>query len=94
MSDYQRPLRAPWTPVEGSHEAFVMGFMWDHNHRGYAETMMNLHDDFYMIQAEAGPGHGFCEETQRRLDLLDQMLLDNVADAVDRYDDWASDPLP
>lgn len=94
MTDFQRPLRAPWSPPEGSHEAKVMQFMWDHGHGGYAAEVAELHDDFYLIQAEAGPGHGFCEETQRRLDQLDQMIKDNVADAVDRYDDWASDPLP
>lgn len=91
MSDFQRPLRQPWKPTEGTRHAFVMGWMSRHGHEGYANEVAELSDTFMLIQGEAGPGHGFCEFTQASLDRIDAQIMEVVQSAVDRYDDWVSD---
>ena len=87
-------LRAPWTPTEGSYEAMVMAFMWDNGRTGYQSRINDIHDDFYLIQVEAGEGHRFCTFTQDRLAKLDAAIEEIVQEAVDRYDDWKTDALP
>lgn len=94
MNDFSRPIRKPWAPKEGSHEAFVMAFMRNNGHPGYDNEINELTEDYTLIQGEAGPGHGFCTFTQDRLDGIDEAVREVVLSAVDRYDDWASDPLP
>ena len=62
MSDFSRPLRAPWSPMVGSYESMVMQFMWDNNHHGYVNELRDIHDDFYLIHRDAPKlGHRRCE---------------------------------
>lgn len=91
MSDFHRPLRQPWKPAEGTREAMVMKFMAEHGHPGYQNEIDGITEDYTLIQAEAGPAHGFCPFTQERLDAIDRQVQEIVRDAVDRYEDWVTD---
>lgn len=91
MSDHHLPFRLPWKPASNTHGAFVMIFMTKQGHVGYANEIAELSDTFMLLQAEAGPGHGFCEITQASLDRINDQIMEVVQSAVDRYDDWVSD---
>lgn len=89
FSNYVRTLR-PLT----NYETKVIGFMADRGHTSYERDILNLSDMFSETVAEAGPGGSHCEETQRRLDAIETDYNETIQSAVDRYEDWASDPLP
>lgn len=85
-------LRAPADPFAEPSTAHVLEFMEAHG-RFYAQNIRDLQASFNAIQAQAGPQAAACAATQRSLDKLDEEIEEIARDAVDRYDDWASDPL-
>lgn len=85
--------RRPADPAADPSIARVLTFMTACG-RHYAERIDNLRQDFEAIQFSSGPEAHLCPTTQKLLDDIDQAIWDIAQDAVDRYDDWASDPLP
>lgn len=92
MSDCSPFARRPHQPA--AYEMKIVNWMAEHRHPGYATSLRALTDEFDEIVAEAGPGGNHCEFTQERLDKIDTEIKETCQRAVDRYEDWASDPLP
>lgn len=92
MSDCSTAVRRPYQAA--GYEAMVLAFMWNHGHKGYANEIRDLTDYFDEVVAEAGPGGNHCEFTQEKLDTIDKAIMEVIQSAVDRYDDWKTDPLP
>lgn len=84
-------LRAPWMPAAGSREEMILNFMTENGRTGYENEIFAIHDDFYTVQSEAGPGHYLCPLVQEKLDRMNKEIEEIVQAAVDRYDDWATD---
>lgn len=72
----------------------VMKFMRENGRPEYDAQIDAITEDYTIIQGEAGPGFADCPFVQERLDRIDAEVKEIVQRAVDRYDDWASDPLP
>jgi hypothetical protein len=87
-------LRDPVSPFRDPYTARVLEFMHSHGHTGYMTRIKDLQARFDEVQAEAGPNGYLCPETQRQLDQINEEIDEVGQEAVDRYDDWASDPLP
>ena len=87
-------LRRPANPHGDPPTARVLKFMTEGNHPSYEQEISELQDHFEEVQAEAGPQGYLCPVTQERLDGIDKEIWDIAQAAVERYDDWASDPLP
>lgn len=87
-------LRQPINPRTDPRTAMVLKFMTDHGRPGYEQHIMNLCSIFDEVQAEAGPNGYLCPETQKQLDDIDAEIEEVAREAVDRYDDWATDALP
>lgn len=87
-------LRRPADPYTNGRCARALRFMSDNNHPSYAEDINALQAQFDEVQAEAGPNGHICEFTQASLDGIDKAIWEIAEAAMDRYEDWASDPLP
>lgn len=87
-------LRDPVSPCKDPSTARVLEFMHAHGHTSYLGRINELQSTFDEVQAEAGPNGYLCPDTQSRLDKIDDAIWEVAREAVDRYDDWASDPLP
>lgn len=68
--------------------------MYKQGRKAYWREIEDISETFTLTVAEAGPGGNHCEFTQTRLDQLDEQIKEVIQSAVDRYDDWVSDPLP
>jgi hypothetical protein len=84
-------LRAPWMPAADSRESMILAFMTKHGRTSYENDIYAIHDDFYLVQAEAGPAHYLCPFVQEKLDRMNKEIEEIVQAAIDRYDDWATD---
>lgn len=87
-------LRQPANPRLDPSIARVLDFMTAHGHGSYARQIDELSSTFDEVQAEAGPFGPDCPDTQTQLDKIDEEIWEVAQAAADRYDDWASDPLP
>lgn len=86
-------LRKPADPYADPSIARVLKFMTDHGYH-YADRISERQASFDEYQAEAGPTGYLCPVTQELLDGIDRDIWEIAQEACDRYDDWASDPLP
>jgi hypothetical protein len=74
------------TPYENK----IIDFMTRHG-RHYADRMHALEASWDEVHAEAGRYGQFCEFTQAKLREIEAYRDEVVSDAVERYEDWASD---
>lgn len=92
MSDLSTGVRRPRRLTD--YEAKVLRFMTENGHTSYERDIETLREQFDEWVAEAGPGGNHCPFTQARLDAIEKEIDGFIAAAIDRYDDWVSDPLP
>jgi hypothetical protein len=63
-------------------------------HPSYGDEIRELKDRFEETQSEAGPEGPHCPFAQEALDNIDKEIWEIAQAALDRYEDWVSDPLP
>lgn len=87
-------LRRPAAPHQDPRTLMILRFMDQRGLTSYNRDISELQATFEELQAEAGPNGRYCEVVQGQLDRIDHEIWAIADAATERYDDWASGPLP
>ena len=87
-------LRRPYDPCLDADAKRALAFMTQNGHPAYAEEVEMLTTLFEERQADAGPGGVHCPFVQEDLDKINDQIREAARAAVDRLEDWITDPLP